>query len=83
MIRVCAHAWSNDDTPQLLENGSLDFNLISLFPPTFKGRKNGMRSDIAEALEQLHPVSRTRRYSVAEPITNFRNEDTFPYTRRQ
>lgn len=38
-------------------NGSLDFNLISLFPPTYKGRKNGMRIDIVEALEQLHPVS--------------------------
>ncbi|RYP13832.1 hypothetical protein DL765_006704 [Monosporascus sp. GIB2] len=37
-------------------NGSLDFNLISLFPPTYKGRKNGMRIDIAEALEQLHPT---------------------------
>ncbi|KAI0879797.1 glycoside hydrolase family 51 protein [Annulohypoxylon maeteangense] len=37
-------------------NSSLDFNLISLFPPTYNGRKNGMRSDIAEALEQLHPT---------------------------
>ncbi|KAI1249214.1 hypothetical protein MGN70_008825 [Eutypa lata] len=37
-------------------DGSLDFNLISLFPPTYKGRKNGMRIDIAEALEQLHPT---------------------------
>lgn len=36
---------------------SLDFNLISLFPPTYKGRKNGLRVDIAEALEGLHPVS--------------------------
>ena len=38
-------------------DGSLDFNLISLFPPTFKGRKNGMRIDIVEALEGFHPVS--------------------------
>ncbi|KAI1444122.1 glycoside hydrolase family 51 protein [Annulohypoxylon stygium] len=38
------------------QNSSLDFNLISLFPPTYKGRKNGMRGDIAEALEQLHPT---------------------------
>lgn len=37
-------------------DGSLDFNLISLFPPTYKGRKNGMRIDIAEALEGMHPV---------------------------
>ncbi|KAI1091773.1 glycoside hydrolase family 51 protein [Rostrohypoxylon terebratum] len=38
------------------QNSSLDFNLISLFPPTYKGRKNGMRIDIADALEQLHPT---------------------------
>lgn len=38
-------------------DGSLDFNLISLFPPTYKGRKNGMRLDIAEALVGMHPVS--------------------------
>lgn len=37
-------------------DGSLDFNLISLFPPTYKGRKNGMRVDIAEALAGMHPV---------------------------
>jgi len=39
-----------------VKDGSLDFNLISLFPPTYKGRKNGLRVDIAEALEELHPV---------------------------
>ncbi|KAI1737781.1 alpha-N-arabinofuranosidase A [Xylaria scruposa] len=39
-----------------LKSTSLDFNLISLFPPTFKGRKNGMRIDIVEALEQFHPT---------------------------
>ncbi|KAI1173599.1 alpha-N-arabinofuranosidase A [Nemania sp. FL0916] len=39
-----------------LKSASLDFNLISLFPPTFKGRENGMRIDLAEALEQLHPT---------------------------
>lgn len=37
-------------------NGTLDFNLISLFPPTYKDRKNGLRIDIAEALEGLNPV---------------------------
>ncbi|EKJ69705.1 hypothetical protein FPSE_10119 [Fusarium pseudograminearum CS3096] len=36
-------------------DGALDFNLISLFPPTYKGRKNGLRVDLAEALEGLHP----------------------------
>ncbi|CAJ2500141.1 Uu.00g029940.m01.CDS01 [Anthostomella pinea] len=39
-----------------VSSGSLDFNVISLFPPTYKGRKNGMRIDIAEALEELHPT---------------------------
>lgn len=38
-------------------NGTLDFNLISLFPPTYKGRKNGLRVDIAEALADMNPVS--------------------------
>ncbi|KAI0402877.1 alpha-N-arabinofuranosidase A [Xylaria palmicola] len=39
-----------------LKSASLDFNLISLFPPTFKGRKNGMRIDLVEALEEFHPT---------------------------
>jgi alpha-N-arabinofuranosidase len=33
----------------------LDFNLISLFPPTYKDRKNGLRVDIAEALADMNP----------------------------
>lgn len=37
-------------------NGTLDFNLISLFPPTYKDRKNGLRIDLAEALEELNPT---------------------------
>ena len=36
--------------------GPLDFNLISLFPPTYKNRKNGLRVDIAEALADMNPV---------------------------
>ncbi|KAH6989496.1 glycoside hydrolase superfamily [Ilyonectria sp. MPI-CAGE-AT-0026] len=42
--------------PKGASSGSLDFNLISLFPPTYKNRKNGLRKDIAEALEELHPT---------------------------
>ena len=38
-------------------SGALDFNLISLFPPTYKNRKNGLRVDIAEALADMNPVS--------------------------
>ncbi|USW55231.1 Putative alpha-L-arabinofuranosidase, glycoside hydrolase superfamily [Septoria linicola] len=34
---------------------ALDFNLISLFPPTYKGRKNGLRVDIAQALADMNP----------------------------
>jgi alpha-N-arabinofuranosidase len=34
---------------------ALDFNLISLFPPTYKNRKNGLRVDIAEALADMNP----------------------------
>lgn len=43
--------------PSGAKDGALDFNLISVFPPTYKGRKNGLRVDIAEALAELHPVS--------------------------
>ncbi|KAF2225623.1 glycoside hydrolase superfamily [Elsinoe ampelina] len=35
---------------------SLDFNLISLFPPTYKNRKNGLRVDIAQALADMNPT---------------------------
>ncbi|KAI1357667.1 alpha-N-arabinofuranosidase A [Xylaria arbuscula] len=39
-----------------LKSESLDFNLISLFPPTYKGRENGMRLDIVDTLEGFHPT---------------------------
>lgn len=39
-----------------VQGGALDFNLISLFPPTYKDRKNGLRVDIAQALADLNPV---------------------------
>lgn len=41
-----------------VKSGALDFNLISLFPPTYKDRKNGLRVDIAQALADLNPVGR-------------------------
>ncbi|KAI4870152.1 glycoside hydrolase family 51 protein [Hypoxylon rubiginosum] len=54
-----------------VSGGSLDFNLISLFPPTFRGRKNGMRTDIAEALEQFHPtLFRIPGGNMLEGLTN-------------
>lgn len=37
--------------------GSVAFDMISLFPEdTYKGRVNGLRKDLAEALEELHPA---------------------------
>ncbi len=37
--------------------GAADFylDMVSLFPPTYKDRPNGMRPDLAEMLEELHP----------------------------
>lgn len=34
---------------------TLDFNLISLFPPTYNDQPNGLRIDLIEALEGLNP----------------------------
>lgn len=40
----------------LLNNGAADFDHISLFPAkTYKNRPNGMREDLAKALEDLRP----------------------------
>jgi hypothetical protein len=38
------------------KNGTLDFNLISLFPPTHNNRPNGLRPDIFDAFAELKPV---------------------------
>ena len=35
--------------------GTIYLDCISLFPPTFKDRENGMRIDLAEKLAALHP----------------------------
>ena len=34
---------------------TLYFNLISLFPETFKNRPNGLRKDLAQAINDLNP----------------------------
>ena len=39
-----------------LTKGGLDFNLISLFPPTFKDRPNGLRIDLVDTLLPLKPT---------------------------
>ncbi len=36
--------------------GSLWFNLVSLFPPTYKNHPNGNRADIMQLLADLHPT---------------------------
>jgi len=35
--------------------GSLQLDVVSLFPPTFRNRENGMRPDLASMLWQMHP----------------------------
>jgi alpha-L-arabinofuranosidase len=35
--------------------GTLCLDVVSLFPPTFKNRENGMRPDLANMLYQMHP----------------------------
>ena len=35
--------------------GVVQIDMVSLFPPTFKNRENGMRPDLANMLWQLHP----------------------------
>jgi hypothetical protein len=51
-LYICSGADCGSPLPhaQGAKEGSLDFNLISLFPPTYKNRKNGLRIDIAETL---------------------------------
>lgn len=42
---------------QFLGNGNIDVDYVSLFPTdTYKGRENGMRRDVAEILEAMHPT---------------------------
>ncbi|KAB8070547.1 glycoside hydrolase superfamily [Aspergillus leporis] len=36
-------------------DGSLDFNLISLFPPTWNDRPNGLRKDLMQAMADFAP----------------------------
>jgi alpha-L-arabinofuranosidase len=35
--------------------GTVQLDVVSLFPPTFKNRENGMRPDLANMLWQMHP----------------------------
>ena len=37
------------------KSGSIWFNLVSLFPPTYKDQPNGFRIDLMEKLAELKP----------------------------
>ncbi len=39
----------------LAQPGSIDLQLVSLFPPTYKDRLNGNRADLMEMLAAMHP----------------------------
>ena len=53
------HATGNDPKAQFAMvfdgKGTIDLDMVSLFPPTFKNRENGMRPDLADMLLQMHP----------------------------
>jgi alpha-L-arabinofuranosidase len=38
-----------------LSEGTLWFDVVSLFPPTWKNRPNGLRSDLAQMLKDMNP----------------------------
>jgi len=46
-------------------DGSMNFNLISLFPPTYNSRPNGMRIDLMEVLSGLNPSFLRCKYNRA------------------
>ena len=49
-------ATSNVTLQVTIDKGKAALDMVSLFPQdTYKGRKNGMRKDLAEKLEALHP----------------------------
>ena len=59
--RWTAELTANDNDPkarfQLVfeGKGTLLVDMVSLFPPTFRNRENGMRPDLASMLYQMHP----------------------------
>lgn len=56
-VQIAATGTSPDGHLQLAFSapGKFTLDVVSLFPPTYKGRKNGCRIDLAEMLEALHP----------------------------
>jgi alpha-N-arabinofuranosidase len=37
-------------------SGTVDFSLVSLFPPTYQGTPNGLRPDLMKLMADLHPA---------------------------
>lgn len=57
-VNLTASASASDARLELqpLQAGSYAFDMVSLFPQkTFKGRKNGLRPDLAKTIADLHP----------------------------
>jgi len=57
-LELISNATANVDVrcQVLIEQGTVDMDMLSLFPEdTFRGRKNGIRKDIGEALAALKP----------------------------
>lgn len=52
---VAAPNVDNDFVIEFQAGSSINFNLISLFPPTYKNRPNGNRIELMEALKALNP----------------------------
>lgn len=52
-------ATANDAKAQFVltadKAGEIQIDVVSLFPPTFKNRPNGMRPDLAQMLADMHP----------------------------
>ncbi|KAF8129383.1 glycoside hydrolase superfamily, partial [Mycena galopus ATCC 62051] len=42
--------------PDMIAGQTMEFTMFTVFPPTFKGRTNGMRLDISNALMQMKPT---------------------------
>ena len=59
--KLTAELTSNGNDPQAKfalvfdGKGTLMLDVVSLFPPTFKNRENGLRPDLAQMLYEMHP----------------------------
>lgn len=54
-IKICGESDEAFLSINMPKGGEAEIDFISLFPETFRARKNGMRKDIAEAIADLHP----------------------------